>query len=92
MNANSRRAVDDAQLRVRIRKVLKNHARLGLDPEHLSEHDDLFEAGMNAHATVDVVLALEHEFELEFPDQMLHRSVFDSIGTIAGAIERLAVN
>jgi len=57
----------------------------------LSEQDDLYEAGMSSHASVNVMLALESEFNLEFPDQMLNRSVFDSIGAIASAIEQLGV-
>ena len=83
------RATGDTALRARIRKVLKVHARLSRDPERLSEHDDLYEAGMSPHASVNVMLALENEFDMEFPEQMLHPAVFDSIGTIASAIAQL---
>ena len=34
---------------------------------------------MTSHASVNVMLALEGEFEIEFPDHMLKRSVFESI-------------
>ncbi|MGH8141875.1 MAG: acyl carrier protein [Steroidobacteraceae bacterium] len=87
MNASSTRTMDAADVHSRIRRVLKDYGRLRRDAEQLSEHDDLYEAGMSPHASADVMLALESEFELEFPDQMLNRSVFDSIGTIACAIE-----
>ena len=78
-----------AALRAKIRNVLKAHGRLSRDPDRLSEHDDLYEAGMSPHASVDVLLALENEFKMEFPDQMLDRPIFGSIGTIASAIARL---
>ena len=83
--------MDDSVLKARIRKVLREHARLARDPEGLSEEDDLYQAGMSSHASVNVMLALESEFDLEFPDQMLNRSVFDSIETIASAISQLEV-
>ena len=86
------RAADEAALQARIRKVLKEHARLRGNVEALSEDDDLYQAGMSSHATVNVMLALESEFDLEFPDQMLNRSVFDSIGAIAGALEQIGVD
>ena len=35
------------------------------------------------------MLALEGEFEIEFPDHMLKRSVFESIAAIRAAIEEL---
>jgi acyl carrier protein len=86
------RAADEAALQARIRKVLREHARLRGDVEALSEDDDLYQAGMSSHATVNVMLALESEFDLEFPDQMLNRSLFDSIGNIAGALEQIGVH
>lgn len=73
----------------RIRKVLKEHGRLSRDSEQLGVSDDLYAAGMTSHASVNVMLALESEFDIEFPDQMLNRSVFDSIGAIAAAIAQI---
>jgi acyl carrier protein len=72
----------------KIRKILKDHGRLNKDPWSLDESADLYQAGMTSHASVNVMLALEGEFEIEFPDHLLKRSVFESIGamrdTIAG--------
>ena len=50
---------------------------------------DLYQAGMTSHASVNVMLALEGEFDVEFPDHMLKRSVFESITTIRMAIDEL---
>jgi acyl carrier protein len=73
----------------KIRKILKEHGRLTKDAAELSEEGDLYQAGMTSHASVNVMLALEGEFEVEFPDHMLKRSVFESIKAIRTAIEEL---
>ena len=72
-----------------IRRVLREHARLPVDVESLGQDADLFAAGMSSHASVNVMLALEGEFELEFPDHMLKRSVFESIAAMRDAIQEL---
>jgi len=72
-----------------IRDILEAHARLGAGAADLSESDDLYQAGMTSHASVNVMLALENAFDVEFPDRMLTRSVFQSIAAIRGAIEEL---
>jgi acyl carrier protein len=73
----------------KIRRILKDHGRLSKEAEALTEDTDLYQAGMTSHASVNVMLALEAEFDVEFPDQMLKRSVFQSIASIRAAIEEL---
>ena len=73
----------------RIRQVLKQQGRLSVDADKLAVTDSLYEAGMSSHASVNVMLGLEGEFEIEFPDQMLNRSLFDSIQSIDMAVEEL---
>ena len=73
----------------RIRKIVNDHARLGCDMQAIDHSADLYRAGMTSHASVALMLALENEFDLEFPDSMLSRSVFESIDMIASAIESL---
>jgi acyl carrier protein len=72
-----------------IRRILKEHGRLTKDAETLGLEADLYEAGMTSHASVNVMLALEGEFEIEFPDHMLKRSVFESISAINAAVGEL---
>jgi acyl carrier protein len=72
-----------------IRRVLRDHARLPVDPDTLNPNADLFAAGMTSHASVNVMLALEDAFDLEFPDRMLKRSVFESVSAISAAINEL---
>jgi acyl carrier protein len=73
----------------KIRSILKEHGRLTRDAEALADDADLYQAGMTSHASVNVMLALEGEFDVEFPDQMLKRSVFESITAIRTAIDEL---
>jgi acyl carrier protein len=72
-----------------IREVLRVHARLPVDVDAVGEDSDLFSAGMSSHASVNVMLGLEDAFDVEFPDRMLKRSVFESISGIAAALQEL---
>jgi acyl carrier protein len=72
-----------------IRSVLRDHGRLKQDVSALRPDDDLYQFGMTSHASVNVMLALEGEFNLEFPDDMLKRSVFCSIASIERALADL---
>lgn len=72
-----------------IRTVVRDHARLAVDVDSLSDDTDLYQAGMTSHASVNVMLALENAFDVEFPDHMLNRSVFESVSAIRHAIERV---
>ena len=73
----------------RIRRILKDHGRLAADATIIAADADLYQAGMTSHASVNVMLALEGEFEVEFPDQMLRRDVFESITAIGSAVSQL---
>ena len=73
----------------KIRGILKEHGRLTKDADALPDDADLYQAGMTSHASVNVMLALEGAFDVEFPDHMLKRSVFESVAAIRGAITEL---
>lgn len=72
-----------------IRRVLRDHGRLTVDADTLATDADLYHYGMTSHASVNVMLALEGEFDVEFPDHMLKRNVFRSIGSIERALREL---
>jgi acyl carrier protein len=72
-----------------IRQIVKEHGRLPVDVASLSDGADLYEAGMTSHASVNVMLGLEDHFDVEFPDHMLKRSVFESISAIESALSEL---
>jgi acyl carrier protein len=72
-----------------VRQIVKEHGRLAVDLDMLPDEANLYEAGMTSHASVNVMLALEDAFDVEFPDEMLKRSVFESIASIDGALRQL---
>jgi acyl carrier protein len=72
-----------------IRRILRENARLSADIDGLSDTADLYQAGMTSHASVNVMLALEDAFDVEFPDSMLKRSVFESVAAIEAAVSEL---
>ena len=66
-----------------VRRILNENGRLSLDAEKISDREDLFDAGMTSHATVNVLLAIEEQYGVEFrqrcsavpPSPPLQRSV-----------------
>ncbi len=71
-----------------IRTVLAEHGRLATDATTIDDNADLFSAGMTSHASVNVMLALEDAFDIEFSERMLKKSTFESIAAIrAGVLE-----
>jgi len=72
-----------------IRQLIAEHAHLPTDVDTLADDADLFQAGMTSHATVNLMLALESSFDVEFPDSMLKRSVFESVSAISAALNEL---
>jgi acyl carrier protein len=75
----------------RIRQVIGEHGHLPVDMAQIGDDTDLFQAGMTSHASVNLMLGLESEFDVEFPDSMLKRSVFQSVSAIRAALEKLSV-
>ena len=76
---------------VEVRTVLDQHARLPVGAGTIATHEDLFRAGMSSHASVNVMLALEDAFDIEFPDAMLNRNAFATIAAIQASVEQLLV-
>jgi acyl carrier protein len=72
-----------------IRQILAQHGRLSVAAARLMDEGDLYYAGLTSLATVNVMLALENHFDIEFPDSMLSRKTFASIESIAEAVAEL---
>ena len=75
----------------KIRSILAEHGKLPVDVDTLTDDDDLYSAGMTSHASVNVMLALEDVFDVEFPDAMLRKSTFASVSAIRDALTTLGV-
>jgi acyl carrier protein len=72
-----------------IRAILREHGRLAVDVAALDDHSNLYEAGLTSHASVNLMLALEERFDIEFPERMLRRGVFASIAAIHAGLKEL---
>lgn len=83
---------DDQPMNEKIRRAIAEHARLPVDVSKIADDADLYQAGMTSQASVNVMLALEDAFDIEFPDRMLTRSVFESIDSISAALSELDVD
>jgi acyl carrier protein len=75
------------QIKDQLRTIVGNHARLNLPLADIEDSTDLYRAGMSSQASVVLMMAVEGQFGVEFPDEMLSRDVFSNINTIAIAIE-----
>jgi len=75
-----------------IRQVLAEHGRLPVDAATVAEEADLYQAGLTSHASVNVMLALEDTFDVEFPDSMLRKSTFESVASIRAALAELGAS
>lgn len=76
-------------LKDRIREIVSENGGLKLPVEEIKDSTDLYRAGMTSYSSVLLMIALENEFNLEFPDGMLSRDVFESVDAIAHAIDSL---
>lgn len=73
----------------RIRSIVQEHGRLSVAIDQLEDDASLYQAGLTSHASVNLMLALEESFGIEFPERMLRRRTFESIASIAGAVSEL---
>jgi acyl carrier protein len=76
-------------MRETIQKVLADHGKMAVDPNGVDANADLYELGLTSHASVNVMLALEDEFDIEFPDEALKKSTFASINNIEAVVTSL---
>lgn len=79
----------DGHVKYRIRNLVKGHAGLKLPLEEIEDSTDLYRAGMTSQASVVLMIALEGELGIEFPDSMLSRDVFANINAIAHAVKKV---
>ena len=73
----------------RIRAVLASQGRMPSDPQAIAADADLYELGLTSHASVNLMLALEDEFDIEFPDDALTKTTFATIASIERAVGEL---
>lgn len=72
-----------------IRRLVDEQGRLPLRAEQFDDDADLYALGLTSFAAVQLMLALEESFDIEFPDRMLNRRSFSSISAIASCLREL---
>jgi acyl carrier protein len=72
-----------------IRELLKKHGGLQVDIDGLDAGADLYAAGLSSFASVQLMLAIEERFDIEFPDSMLNRKSFQSIEAIGRTVSSI---
>jgi len=73
----------------RIRDVLAAHGQMEVDPRKVDDQADLYELGLTSLASVNVMLALEDAFDIEFPEEVVKKSTFASVRNIEQVVEGL---
>lgn len=83
--------VDDLAARIEqvIRAALARHGGLGGTIGQTGAGADLYARGLTSQASVRVMLAIEGELSIEFPEAWLGRELFASIANISAACLRL---
>ncbi|RQR46956.1 acyl carrier protein [Burkholderia sp. Bp8994] len=72
-----------------IRTILKHVAHLEAAIDSIGDGDDLYEAGLSSLDTIQLMLAIEKQFNIEIPDEMLNRNLFRSVDALADTIATL---
>ena len=67
-----------------VRQVLADHGKLLTGG--VGATDDLYVLGLTSHGCVNVMLALEERFDVEFQDHLLKAETFASIAAIRSAL------
>lgn len=74
-----------------IRDILRQNEAMSAIVDSLGEDDDLFEKGLDSFGSVQLMLALEERFEVEFPDTLLNRRSFSTIRIIRETVTKLSM-
>ena len=72
-----------------IREIIARTVELPGGIDGVTDTADLYEAGMTSFGSVQLMLALEEQFDIEFPERMLNRKLFSSIANIKAALDEL---
>ncbi len=69
----------------RVKQVIIRTLSLEVDAEEIDDDDALFGGGLglNSMATIEIIVGLEEEFDIEVPDEELRVELFDSVQTMA---------
>ena len=69
----------------RVKQVIIRKLSLEVMPEDIEDGDQLFDGGLglNSMATIEIIVGIEEEFEIQVPDEDLRVELFDSVKTMS---------
>ncbi|WP_438306853.1 phosphopantetheine-binding protein (plasmid) [Streptomyces sp. HUAS TT11] len=73
----------------RIRAIVLSVLGPAADLERLDTDTDLWQAGLDSLGSVALMVELEEEFGIEFPDELLTRETFSTLNRIGASIDGL---
>lgn len=73
-----------------IRDVLNQVEALSGRVEAIGDDDDLYDGGLDSFGSVQLMLALEERFGIEFPDHLLTRRSFSTIRMVRDTVAALS--
>lgn len=73
----------------RVRCILKQLDELSQVIDALDDEASLYDAGLSSFGAVELMVALESNFRIQFPDSFLTRKTFESISSISAAVQKL---
>jgi acyl carrier protein len=76
-------------MRDRVRTIVGSMNLVPVPIDSLSDDDNLFDAGMTSFGSVQLMLAIEEEFDIEFPNSLLTRKTFATLGGLISAVEQI---
>lgn len=72
-----------------VRQLIGAYAKLNADITEISDDGDLFDAGLTSLNTVNLMLAIEDEYDIEFDDDSLTRETFQSVDSLMAVVSSL---
>jgi len=72
-----------------LRELIATHGKLLVDVTELDDNSNLFEAGLTSLNTVNLMLAIEDQYDIVFTDESLTRDTFSSIDALLGVVRGL---
>jgi acyl carrier protein len=73
-------------MKQKLRAILSQWGDLALPVEQLTDHADLYAAGLSSLATVQLLMAIEEAFEIEMPLELLTGTLFQNIDTLYATV------
>ncbi|TWS19793.1 acyl carrier protein [Tsukamurella asaccharolytica] len=72
-----------------IRAIVAAHGRLTRPIADIAGGDDLYALGLTSHAAVNIMLAVEDRFTIEFPDSAMNKTTFGTLDSLAATVREL---